>query len=328
VLFRSWCDEFDVAIKANKIAVQSLINMAIANPDMLVIFTSNMDSGIYQYMKQQFEKLALTEEQVAYVEIFPEDCPWLKEAKNLPLVTQISNILVGPEITQMRLENKYSGSGDRFDPESIKDAYDIYETLFNQEFKSDNPITECDWRLLSIDPSGTGHPFGWILLGIKNNHIIEFKGGMMKMGVDPTGQKWSTERINEFFLKTSRENYCRCVLLENNTYGTGLIVFLKNHGIDVQISTRGKEGNDNSLSNMMNVARKVFEDRLIALKNSDLRGQLTMYDPVEKGKSDNQFKGDIADALVNGIFYIVGGREYMANSVPTIQLQQKKVAWY
>lgn len=324
----SWCDEFDVTIKTDKVALQTMINMGIANPNMLVIFSSNQDSGIYQYFKQEFEQLSYTEKEVAFVEIFPVDCPWLKEAGNIPLVTKISNILVGKTVTKMRLENKFSGTGDQIDGASLKDAYDIYETLLQMEFKTNKPILECDYRILSIDPSNTGNPFGWILLGVKSQHIIEFEGDMFQMGFDPTGQKWSTERINEFFLKMYRENYCRCILLENNSYGGGLMVYLQNHGVKVEISVRGKEGEDNSLSNFMNVARKVFEDRLLALKNQDLRGQLTQYDPVERGKISHMFKGDIADALINGIWLIVGGMKYMENSVPTLQQSNQKVAWY
>jgi hypothetical protein len=196
------------------------------------------------------------------------------------------------------------------------------------EFKSDRPIMECDWRIITIDPSGTGCPFGWMLLGIKGQHIIEFDGGMFHMGMDPTGQKWSTERINEFFLKLYRENYCRCVLIENNTYGSGLIPYFQNHKVKVEIAVRGAEGMENSLSNMINVARKVFEDRLIALKDPDLRGQLTQYDPEERGKTNHKFKGDIADSLVNAIWYIVGGSKYMENSNPMLQSQEQKVVWY
>jgi hypothetical protein len=321
-----WIDEFDVAIKKDALAVQTAINTALAKPNMLIVMSSNQDQGMYQWIKQKFQEYALTSEKFAFVEIYPQDCPWLTEAGNIEVVTAVSNLLVGETTTKMRLENKFTGTGDQFDPESIHDAYAIYETLLATDFKTPKPITECDYRILSIDPSGTGHPFGWILLGVKTQHIIDFQSGMMQMGYDPSGQKWSGGRIDEFFLKICRENYVRCVVLENNTYGSGLIVFLQNHGIKVEVSVRGMEGTDNSLSNFIRVAHKVFEDRLIALQNPDLRGQLSIYDPLERGKGNNQFKGDIADALINGIWYCVGGIKYISGNV--IQVQEQKVAWF
>lgn len=306
-----WVDEFDVAIKKDAKAVMSLIFTMRANLNLKAIFSANVDRGLFVIMQDLFKKKAMSRNDAVFISINNEDAPHVAAAGNDDMLMAMSDALVGTSFTKMRLKNEFDGTGDQFDTTHINDSYDIYETFcVGEDLTPETMKNKPDITILAIDPSNTGHPFGWYLGGIIHKYLFEIASGMMQMGIDNQGQKWTPERINQFFLKICREYHVKYVVIENNTYGAALAIFLIQHGIRVEFQNFGGQGKSNDRENFLSVVRTVFANHIIANKNYDLKPQLVIYDPVVRDKED--YKGDIADAFIHFVWKAVGGLKYIA----------------
>lgn len=305
-----WVDEFDVAIKKDPKAVMSLIFTMRANKNLKAIFSANVDRGMFVIMQDLFKKKALVREDCAFFSIYDEDAPHIAEANNDEMLSAMSDALCGTSFTRQRLGNEVDGTGDQFDIMHLNDSYDIYETFcMTEDLTPENMKNKPDYNILGIDPSNTGHPFGYYLGGVYHKYLFEIKSGMMKMGLDTLGQKWTPDRINLFFYKMCKDYNVSVVVIENNTYGAALQIYLKQRGINAEFQSWAGEGKSNSRSNFLSVARAVYANHVIANKNLDLKPQLVIYDPIERDKVE--YKGDIADAHIHFIWKAVGGLDYM-----------------
>jgi hypothetical protein len=302
-------EELDRAVIKDPQAVMSALFTLRARTDLLVIMLANMDKGAYLLIREILMKPEWRD-QILFVTLTKKDSPHLQLAGNDPLLTDISNAICGEAFTQRRLENINTGSGDQFDSQTLRDAIDVYESLYNTTFKSETPWFEVDFNVMSVDPSQMGHPFGWVVAGVMDSLIIEWCSGMMQMGVDKTGQKWSPDRINMFVYKKTKDYRVKIVYIENNTYGPALSLYLQQHNVTVILVNRGADGNYNSVSNYLSVARAAFDDHIIAMKSLDAKSQLTLYDITLRNK--NKHKGDLADAWINLIWHALGGLNYIA----------------
>ena len=288
------------------------------------IFSANVDRGLFILLQDHFSKEALVRDDVKFFSIMNEDAPHAEAAGNDELLKGLSDILVGKSFTKMRLDNEFDGTGNQFDTADINDAYAIYETFRMQEGLNDkNMATRPDYTILAIDPSNVGHPFGWFLGGLLNNYVFEIRSGMFQMGLDDVGIKWTPERINLFMLKICKDYHVNQVVIENNTYGAALAIFLIQNGIKVEFQGFGGEGKSNDRENFISVVRTVFSQHCVALKNWELKPQLVIYDPIERTSED--YKGDIADAFIHFVWKAVGGLDYIPDKLMKPMLNRGSV---
>lgn len=323
-----WIDEMDVAIKGGRDkreAVVSAINTMLAVPHFKLILTSNLDKGIYVSLINDITELAVDKEAVKMINIYKTDCPHLmrKEvAENYEIAQVFNKNLLDGGMAKMRLDGIMSYEGDIFDQQSIKDAFDIYETLISQSFNDPDAFwLETEYNILSIDPSGTGHPYGWFVGGVHQNYFIEIDSGEMELGFDDTGQKWSSDRVNMFLYNIVKKYNVKYVVLENNTGGPTIYIFFRGKGFrKIEYQNFGKEGNSNARSNFISVVRHALDNRAVALKNRSLHPQLTIYDPDQRDKTDRRVsqKGDLADAFIHFMFKAAGGLKYIPNQKPML----------
>ena len=317
-----WLDELDRSILKNPEAVMSAIFTLRARTDLLVVMSANMDKGAYLLVREILMR-PKWREQVKFVTLTKKDSPHLQLAGNDPLLKELSDAICGEAFTQRRLENINTGAGDQFDSQTLKDSIDVYESLFATTFRSPTPWYEVGFNVLSIDPSQMGHPFGWVIAGINPSLIIEWESGMMNMGMDKVGQKWSPDRINMFFYKQIKDYGIKITAIENNTYGPALALYLQARKVNVILINRGADGSYNSVSNFLSVARAAFEDHIIAMKNLEARSQLGLYD--QKLRSSNKHKGDLADAWINLIWVALGGLAYI--STKNMKENSEQTTW-
>lgn len=313
-------EELDRAVIKDPQAVMSALFTLRARTDLLIILLANMDKGAYLLIREILMKPEWRE-QVLFVTLTKKDSPHLQLAGNDPLLTDLSNAICGEAFTQRRLENINTGSGDQFDAQSLKDAIDIYETIRSTEFSSKTPWYEVNYNIMSIDPSQTGHPFGYVIAGVKPSLIIEWESGMMQMGIDKVGEKWSPDKINMFYYKKIKDYGIKLTIIENNNYGPALHLYLVARGINAILFNRGGDGKYNSVSNLLSVARAAFDDHLVAMLNLEGKSQLTLYDRLLKDK--NKHKGDIADAWINLIWQALGGLQYIAQKSNTENMSEQ-----
>jgi len=320
-----WIDEFDVAIKKDAEAVMTQFFTMRAEKEMKMIMSANMDKGMYMMLRDFMKEQGLTKKSVKFISILKKDCPHLLErTENDELLEGLSNVLVGKNFTQRRLHNKDTGTGDKFDQQSLRDAFAIYETLINTQFENPNEWwKECDFTVMAVDPSGTGHPFGWIVLAVAGRYLIEVESGMMEMGTDDQGQKWTPQRINMYLYQKFKQYYCKAGAIESNTSGPAIRVFFENRKKNMKPQNFGADGKYNARENYITLARHVLDDRLIALKNRDLQAQLTIYNPEERDTKSEKVKGDIADAFLHAVWLALGGMKYLRTHDPAYKTSVK-----
>lgn len=300
-------DELDVAIAGGEVkrkAVVSAINTMLATPNFKLVLTANLDRGIYQLLRD--ELMDLEEDFVKVIQITKEDCPHLLNSNvsaNSNVARVMSDVLMGKGFGDMRIDGIMSSLGDTFDMQAIKDAYDCYDTYLAQ---SDLPLL----RAMALDPSGTGHPFGWVILGYdeRTDTIVEIDSGMMQLGTGKDGITWSPEKIDTFLLSKAKEHGVKYFSSESNSGGHQYIIKMKAAGIRSIICQW--QGKDTSISHesFIKLTNHFLTERQILLKNPDLKKQLVIYDPA---KDKEQHKGDIADALLCCLWNLVGGIQYI-----------------
>jgi len=307
-----WIDELDVAISEGndkREAVVSAVNTMLATSDFKLILSSNLDKGLYQILRDEIFKLQ--EECVCSISIRKEDCPHLNRediASNYRIAKTMSDALLGEGFGQMRLEGEMTGQGDCFNFAAVNDAFDRY-TLYMSIINNKLPPI----RFMAIDPSGTGHPFG-VFIGAydpdKDEHV-EIESFEIQMG-DPNTriqEKSSPQRINELLLTKCRENGIKKVVIESNSGGQAIAIFLRNYGIQVIEQNFGGKQCYNSRANYVTLANYLLDNRKIVLKNDKLKSELIIYNP---SINKEEFKGDVADAFLHYCWIAVGGMTYLA----------------
>ena len=326
-----WIDELDVAIKKGadkREAVVSAVNTMLAVPNFKLILTANLDKGLYQILAERIKEMGMGKESVKIIEIYKSDCPHLENdgvSENYQIAQVFTEVLLDAGMAKMRLQGEMSYEGDIFDQQSIKDAYAIYETLLNTTFENPDEFwLETEYNVLAIDPSGEGHPWGYFIGGVVNNFFIEIASGELQLGSPQSmgGGRWTPARLNEFVYKMMKQYNVKYVVIESNTGGPGLKIYLQGKGFTkVEYQNFGAEGNYNARTNYLKVVNKILHGRALALKNRSIHPQLTVYDPDERKKTATHVsqKGDVADAFIHFCWKAAGGLKYIPKQTPQLQ---------
>jgi len=319
----AWVDELDVALKEKekREAVMSLANAMRVSPNFKLILTGNPDKGIYKILEEEFAKLALSSESVVFIDIHKEDCPHLQTqdvGENDEILSTFGSVLVGDSLIKSRLGGGTSSEGDTFDFPSIEEAFATYDYVFA------NARTQL--RFLAVDPSQTGHPWGWFLGSYDpmKDEMYEFESGQMEMGdpkVDPS--KCSPQHIKEFLLDKAQKNGIKTFVCEGNCGGAELVLFMKQHGFRAYTQVWSGNNKINSHDSFIRLLRHFLDERKIYLCNPKLKQQLTIYNPK---KDKEQHKGDIADALLHFVWVAVSGLTYL-RKLAQRQSQAPKMAF-
>lgn len=284
-----WIDELDVAIKQSPEAVMSAIFVLRARKDLKCILSANMDKGAYLLLRDTLQKEEFRDD-IEFVTLTKADSPHLQDTNNDVLLECISNAIVGEDFTQRRLHNVSTADGDMFDPAALRDAFETY-AMFMVQCPT---IERC---ILAIDPSGTGHKWGWFLGAFNRGVFWEMESGEIQMGMpDESGQKWSPERMEAFFMKFVRAHGAE-VVIESNSGGGIMKTNLALKGARVTSQNFGSDNDVNSRSAYIQRARRLLDERVIVLRNQTLHSQLLIYAPTVK--SEDRFKGDLADAFLH-----------------------------
>ena len=257
----------------------------------------------------------LARDDIVFISMRKNDAPHLMQSDNDELLSKVTDTLSGKAFTERRFENIHSGSGDTFDVQDLNDSFDIYETfLMTQGLDILDKIQmaqKSDYVIMAVDPSGTGHPFGWYVGGVLRQHLFEIDSGTFQMGLDPHGQKWTPDRINMFIYKKCKDLNVACVVIESNSYGPALEIYLSQRRVKTEYQNFGAPGSSNDRENFISVVRAIYADHAIANYNIELKPQMVLYDPGEREKNKKDRKGDLADAHIHFIWKAAGGLNYM-----------------
>jgi len=304
-----WMDDVDTIIKNHK---EDVITKAImitrSNPLLHIVFTSNMGKGAYQSLLNVFHNYP---KMIKCITLTKDDVPHINATTD-EFLYDTATALSGESEAQAQLMNAYNADGDCFDPSTVNAAMENYQYL--------SPKIRPLKVVLAIDPSGMGHPMGWIIMGICEEKIIyEIDSGEMQVGAysDITRETWTQDRINEFFVKKILEHQVDTAICESNMNGQTIMAFLRTtrkvRNIRVEPSNFGAATNANAVGNFISLAREFFDSGRIYIKSEKLAGELRCYNPsISKGTKD---KGDLADAMLHCIWKLVNGLQYIQQKV-------------
>jgi hypothetical protein len=225
---------------------------------------------------------------------------------------------MGEAFADAQLRNVVDMTGDCFDPVALQTAFETYDV-----FKQTTDLTLPDRTWLSIDPSGTGHAWGWFIGGLKNRTLFEIESGTLQMGTGKDGHSVSPQTLNEFLLSKAKQWAVHTVVCESNTGGPAVQIYLQQHGRNVVSQNFGADGATNSRFAFIHLARKLIDQQQIVLANRDLYRQLIIYNP-SKGSAD-KLKGDLADAFLHFCWIAGGGLQAFETS--QIRATPSRVVW-
>jgi hypothetical protein len=312
-----WIDELDVAISEGqdkREAVVSAVNTMLATKDFKLILSSNLDKGIYQILRDEI--LKINSENVVSISITKEDCPHLNNNHtddNYTIAKTISDALLGKGFGQMRLQGIMTSDGAVFDFQSIEDAFNGY-----YPFMAINKHKGI--RVAFLDPSGTVHDFGFVIFEYSptSGEVWEIHARQWKLG-DGSGETWTPQRVDEYLYQKCVEFNVKLFGVEANSGGQNIMLRLKQRGIKCVCKTWDGDTKLTSQENYIRIFRHFLDERKIYFCNEQLRSQLTIYEPK---KNKEQCKGDVADAAINCLWWLVGGIRYLRTLNPQLPLQQ------
>ena len=311
-----WIDEVDKVLKDNPQVIGTAVALLRSNPELRLVFSMNKGSGVYQLLVEKLKKWSEESGKTItlnFLLLEKKDAPWAvgKDVTELAerdeFIGDIMEVCMGEDFVKQQLENADTSSGDAFNYVSLQDAYDMYDTYWQNIGMKYPSITH-----MAIDPSGTGHPFG-VFIGaydpIRDEHL-EVESFEMQMG-DPntvTREKQSPNRINEILLEKCQKYNIKKVCIESNSGGQAIAIFLRSHNIQVVMQNFGAKTAFNSRANYVKLANYVLDGRKIVLKYAKLKSELTIYNPdIDKG----EHKGDAADAFLHYLWLACGGMAYL-----------------
>lgn len=309
----TWIDELDVAVKQGqdkREAVVAAVNTMLAVPHFKLVLTANLDKGIYLMLTERIMELNRDNDCVKIINMTRDDCPHLlrqEVAENYKIAQAFNETLVDPAFAKMRLAGVMSSEGDIFSAITMRQLMEEYY-LFTAEFTHDVD----EWTVLSIDPSLTGHPLGWMLTGYKHHTLYEIESGEFRYG-DGSNDTWTLDRIKQWLLDTHRIYHFKALVIESNTLGPEIAMFARAHGIVVIEQNFGGKDTDTARESMISVVCAVLSDHAFLFKNKQLFAEWSIYDPERKMA---KFKGDLADAAIHNIFFSMGGLMYLKKNTP------------
>ena len=211
---------------------------------------------------------------------------------------------MGEDYVKSQLLNQETASGDAFSAQSLIDALESYALFMTQK-----PAVAIN--IMTLDPSGTGHPFGWFIGGFDSitQNSWEIESGMIQLGnPDADGDNWTIQKIYAFVLSKCREYHVKYFITESNSGGQALALYLRQNGITAILQNFAGELTPTSRSNYIKLARYILEERQTFICNQDLINQLTIYNP---NKDKEKHKGDIADAWLHFQWKAYGGVAFL-----------------
>ena len=207
---------------------------------------------------------------------------------------------MGSAFAKAQLKNIYNASGDTFNVDSIEWAYTNYKMI--REIETPVPVK----RVMGVDPSGAGHPFGWCIMATNSGGRLfwELDSGEMELASSldelASREKWTQERINAFLISKAKENNVDMIVIESNMSGPAMrLKFLQNK-LPCMIQNFGNPKTEMSRDNMIGISREIMDSERLILRGEELQNSLLKYDPEKETKAKR--KGDSADAMIHAIY--------------------------
>jgi len=309
-------DEFQQVIKDNAEAFATISGISRSEPDIKILLVCNQGGSVYRFFKKKMDKL-IAKGLCKYFTLEEKDTVHITEEAN-EICETLMEASMGSAFAKAQLKNIYNATGDTFNADSIEWAYTNYKMM--KELETPVPVK----KIMGVDPSGAGHPFGWCIMATNSGgrFFWEIDSGEMELASElwevENGEKWTQERINAYLVSKAKENHVDMIVIESNMSGPAMrLKFLQNQ-LPCMIQNFGNPKTEMSRDNMIGITRTIMDSERMILRGEDLQNSLLKYDPDKETKAKR--KGDSADAMIHAIyklceltvsFFMYGSNEVM-----------------
>lgn len=303
-----WIDDVDTIIKNKKgDVITKAIMITRSNAKINLTFTSNMGKGAYISLLETWKDPKWKDE-IRIMELTRHDVPHIIAEKD-EFLFATATAISGEGEARAQLLNEYDTTGDIFDHNTLQNAFMAYEVFMAQR-AAEIPVQST---ILSIDPSGEGHPIGWCIFRFGNECIWEIDSGEIQMGsLDGNGQIWDINKIIGFFYRKCKQHFVKKAITESNSNGPAIAVSLRAKGIVVEMKNFGPEKSVTSHLNKIEVVKWFFDQNAIVIKSERLLAELRIYNPfIDK----ELHKGDVADSFIHCIYELCGGMQFLQKKI-------------
>jgi hypothetical protein len=303
-----WIEEFDQILKDNPIVFGTILPILRAQPAMLIVMTANRDTGAYKLFREWFEKEADPEvrDMVKFYTITAEQCPHIKEANNDKLIEPLMELVVGRDKTQEQLHNIESFSGEVFNAHALMEALNTYDDWMMHHELVDATLHRTTRRPLAtvvgVDP-GFGNPTGIFVVSWYKNHFYEEHSEMIH-GRGDKGEMVSEDQLKAR-VETLARQYGAQIVVESNSGGLWWANHWRGKGLHVDTRNFASPGSANDRESHIRELNMLLEEQRFHYKNPQLRDMAIIYSLDEKGKAANEEHGDLVDACLHGIHWLM-----------------------
>jgi hypothetical protein len=298
-----WIDDIDTIIKEhNENVITKAIMITRSNTKLRLVFTSNMGQGAYITLKNVFAK---HEDIIDCISLEHGDVEHL-DMQTDEFLYDVATALSGKAEADAQLRNIANREGLTFMEENLREAIDRYEDIRGKPFVYD---VVC----MGIDPSGTGHEFGFSIWAWykKEDFVFELLTGKRQMGeVTQDGKKLELDDIMLELMGYCDRFHVQKIFIEPNSSGPAMRIKFENRGYKAFMLGWGGKSKVKNHQTFINLACHFFDNYKIAMKNQELYLELIKYNP-ELGTDEN--KGNMADAFLLCLWGLVGGIKYLQN---------------
>jgi len=296
-----WIDECHAVVENFPDVFDMIVMTMRAKPNIKLILSMNRGTGVYELFKTTLLR-DLDPSEYRFFTLTKDDVSHITEEADTKVRT-IVRAVGGADSERRWLDNAEVRTGSSFNPVSIKAAYDQYDVFisFNK--------TEGVFRVLSFDPSGSGHPMGWFCgaCNLDGTEFWELGSGELRLADDLTdiesAMGLTPEQIRLILLNHARNHRITLFISESNMNGKEMVIFFQQHGFQAINQNFAGPNSKTGVSRgrMIHIVREIMDNRALYLKGAELKSNLLIYNPDEHEKSA-KFKGDVSDAFIHCIY--------------------------
>lgn len=311
-------DEFQQVITDNPDAFAIITGITRSEPNMKFLLVCNQGGSAYYLAKKKL-KLLFDKGIAKYFKLEMCDTVHITEEQD-EITRALMGMAASSSMVKAQLDNVYDASGDVFYSASIEWAYHNYKSIMQLDKQM------ATMKIMCVDPSGAGHPFGWFIGACNSGgrFFWELESGEMQLASSlddlESREKWSQERIDAFLIAKAKEYNVNLVIIESNMSGPAMLLKFLQNSLTCLHQNFGPKASESSRDNMIGIARHIMDSHCLILKGESLQDSLLRYDPDKETKYKR--KGDSADAMIHCLFKLceMTVSQFMYGETTNIQL--------
>lgn len=317
-----WITEFDQLLRTQPLVFGAILAILRSEPRMKIILDANSDTGAYKMFKETFLSMPENvQEQVRFFTLLREDVTHIPEDAD-DLLKPLMEAAMGKDKVAEQLYNTESFEGECFNVRGVVEAFNGYDEwmmdagFFDPTKARTRKVPER--VVIAIDP-GHSHATGIFIAGISGGHVFELESYEFvgkRLGAKASQQPVTEDYLKDFVAGKAHE-YLADVVCETNSGGAWWMDHWRRSAgtKGVHASDFGKKGTKNDRNGFIHVLSMLINEARFHFCNDQLRAQLTSYNPDDRDKTEWKNKGDLADACLHAVQFLISKEKRLKQTV-------------